>query len=211
MAAGVGALKTFDDDHAKLVAELAAYEKKLVEKQADWEKNSAPAVWTPLEIESAKSSAGATLAKEADNTVFASGTLNKDLYTVVAKTDMAGITAIRLEALADPRLPHGGPGRAPENGNQVLSELKVTIAPKDDPGKSQPVALQSAQADYNQPGWHVSGAIDGDPATGWALHGETGKNHVAIVECKDDAGAAGGSLLTFTFDQQFGDSHHAMG
>jgi Protein of unknown function (DUF1553)/Protein of unknown function (DUF1549) len=211
MAAGVHSLKTFDDDHAKLTAELAAYEKTLPAKQAEWETSISAPVWTPLEIAIAKSSAGATLTKEADGAILASGKLSKDKYTLVAATDLVGITGVRLEALTDPRLPHGGPGRAPGNGNQVLSELRLTIAPLGDPAKAKPVALQNAQADYNQPGWHVSGAIDGDPATGWALAPQTGTNHVAVFECKDEVGAAGGSLLIFTLDQQFGDGQHELG
>ncbi len=210
LTAGLGALKSFDDDHAKLKAELEAYEKTLPAKQAEWEKSSAAAVWTPLDISIAKSAAGAMLNIEGDRSVLASGKLAKDKYTLVAVADVAGITGIRLEALTDPRLPQGGPGRAP-NGNQVLSELKLSIAPTSDPTNAKPVALQNAQADYNQPGWDVSGAIDGEPATGWALADQLGKNHVAVFECKENVGAAGGSLLFFTLDQQFGDGRHELG
>jgi len=81
------------------------------------------------------------------------------------KTDLRGITAFGLEALADRRLPNSGPGRA-SNGNQVLSEFRITAAPASDPSKAVPVVLQNAQADYSQPGWDVTGAIDGDLATG---------------------------------------------
>ena len=38
------------------------------------------------------------------------------------QTDLTGITAIRLEALADPSLVKGGPGRA-TNGNFALSDF----------------------------------------------------------------------------------------
>ena len=210
LAAGIAALRTFDDDHAKLAAQLAAYEKTLPAKQPEWEKTAAAPVWTPLEIGIAKSAAGATLSSEGDRAILTSGKVAKDKYTLVAATDLAGITGIRLEALTDPRLPQGGPGRAP-NGNQVLSELRLSVAPTNDPAKVQPVGLQNALADYNQPGWDVSGAIDGDLATGWALAGETGKNHVAVFECKSDVGASGGSLLFFTLDQQFGDGKHELG
>jgi hypothetical protein len=209
-AAGIEALKAFDDDHAKLVAELAAYEKTLPAKQAEWEKNSAAPVWTPLDIAIAKSTAGAVLTKEADGAIIASGKLAKDKYTLIAATDLAGITGIRVEALADSRLPMGGPGRAP-NGNQVLSELRLSIAPLGDPTNLSPVKLENAQADYNQPGWDVSGAIDGDLATGWALAEQNGKNHVAVFECEENAGAKGGSLLIFTLDQQFADGKHDLG
>ena len=62
--------------------------------------------------------------------------------------------------LADPRLPSGGPGRA-DNGNFVLSELKLKASPKSDPSKAEPIELQSAVADFSQEGWPVANAIDG--------------------------------------------------
>ncbi len=93
----------------------------------------------------------------------------------------------------------------------MLSELKVEWAAKKDAAKPQAIGLTNAQADYNQAGWHVSGAIDGDPATGWALDGAEGKNHVAVFECKEPFGHVGGAVLTFHLDQQFGDGNHELG
>lgn len=211
LQAGVKAINTFDDEQTKLAAELAAREKTLPAKQAEWEGHRAPPEWKVLAVQSAKSAAGAELNREADEAILASGKLAKDVYTIETTTDLSVITGIRLEALTDPRLPHGGPGRSPTNGNQVLTELRVTIAPKNDPTKTQPVALQNARADYSQPSWDVSGAIDGNPGSGWALDGQEGRNHFAIFECKQPAGAPGGSVLTFTFDQQFPDGTHELG
>ena len=133
----------------------------------------------------AKSAAGATLSSEADRAILASGKLAKDKYTLVAATDLAGITGIRLEALTDPRLPQGGPGRAP-NGNQVLSELRLCgcsdeRSGEDSTGRSAKRAgrLQSARLgrlrrDRRQPGHRL-----GD----WPAR--SGKNHVAVFECKE--------------------------
>jgi hypothetical protein len=211
VAASLQSLRSFDDDHGKLVAQLAEYEKTLPAKQAEWEKNAAEAVnWIPLEVQTAKSAIGGTLAKEPNDVIFASGKLEKDTYTLTVKTDLRGITAFRIEALADPRLPKSGPGRAP-NGNQVLSEFRVSAAPANDPKKAGPVALQNAQADYSQPGWHVTGAIDGDLATGWAIDQQEGRNHTAVFECRQDVGFATGTLLTFTLDQHYPDGHHLLG
>ena len=211
IAASTQTLRSFDDDHGKLVAQLADYEKTLPAKQADWERNAAASItWVPLEVQTAKSAIGGTLTKEPNDVIFASGKLEKDMYTLTVKTDLRDISAFRLEALADPRLPKSGPGRA-ENGNQVLSEFHVTAAPASDPGKAQPVQLQNAQADYNQPGWHVTGAIDGDLGTGWAIDGQEGHDHVALFECQQNVGFPGGTLLTFTMDQQFPDGHHLLG
>ena len=71
--------------------------------------------------------------------------------------------------------------------------------------------LENAQADYNQPGWHVSGAIDGDPATGWAIDKQEGHDHVAFFECHDPVGFVGGTVLTVTLDQQYPNGDHELG
>jgi hypothetical protein len=150
------------------------------------------------------------LAKESEGVVFASGKLEKDTYTVVAKSNLDGITGIRLEALADPRLPANGPGRAP-NGNFVLSELRVTAAPQSDPSKAEHVELQSAAADFSQAGWPAANAIDGNPDTGWAIVPKTGTTHVAAFASKSPLKLDGGAVLTFTLDQQYPDGKHLLG
>ncbi len=121
-----------------------------------------------------------------------------------------------MELLADASLPAGGPGRA-SNGNLVLSELRVTAAPAADmpaagaqaanAAASKPVALKGGLADYSQPDWNVTAAIDGDPKTGWAVSDQFGKSHVAIFETSEDVGTAAGTTLTLTLDQQYGQAH----
>ncbi|HEY5915274.1 MAG TPA: S8 family serine peptidase, partial [Verrucomicrobiae bacterium] len=86
--------------------------------------------WVVLEPSSYTSLGGATLTKLADNSILASGLLpDADVYTVTAQTALAGITGVRLEVLTDPSLPFGGPGRAPGNGNFILSEFQLQAAP----------------------------------------------------------------------------------
>jgi hypothetical protein len=208
---GVEALSAAAADQAKAAAALAEYEKALPAKQAAWEASvGKPLVWTPLDPSELKSAAGATLAKQDDKSVVAVGPTAKDVYTFVAPSDLKGITAIRLEAIADAALPAGGPGRA-QNGNFVLSELKLSAAPKADPAKAEPVGLQNASADFSQDNWHVAGAIDGSEDTGWAVSPQFGKTHIAMFETKADVGHDGGSLLTFTLSQQYPDGTHLLG
>ena len=64
------------------------------------------------------------------------------MVTVVAETELTGITGLRLEVLTDPRLPSNGPGRAGD-GNFVLNELELTAAPKADAKAGQ--ARQAGQ------------------------------------------------------------------
>jgi hypothetical protein len=211
MQLGLEAMQAAGEGHEELVAKLNEYEAALPAKQAEWEKTASQEVqWKTLEPMEMTSQVGAQFAKKEDGSIFVSGPNGKDVYTIVATTDLAGITGVRLETLADPSLPGGGPGRPP-NGNFVVSELKVTAAAPADPRSAQPVALQNASADFSQAGYDVRGAIDGAEDTGWAVHPQMGKNHTAVFETKEAVGQPGGTALTFTFSQQYQDGQHSLG
>jgi hypothetical protein len=215
-------LKTMKEsakDQAELVAEytklesaLQAYEKHLPARQAEWEKGfKNVAAWTPVEVKELKSAGGATLTRQADGSVVASGkNPSPEVYTVTATTKATGITGIRLEVLPDDKLPAKGPGRAP-NGNFVLNEFKVTVAPEDDPKAAKAVTFKRAVADFSQEGWKVAGAIDGKPETGWAVLPQFGRPHVAVFETKEPLGFPAGTVLTFTLDQQYPGKEHNIG
>ena len=51
----------------------------------------------------------------------------------LAATSLTGITGVRLEALSDPILPFGGPGRQTTNGNFVLNEFGVCVTAVPEP------------------------------------------------------------------------------
>lgn len=195
--------------------ELKEHEAKLTEKQAEWEKSpKAGAAWVALVPKTMKSSvSGTKFETQPDNSVYVSGANGKGNYEVSAETDLKGITGIKLEALTDARLPKSGPGRSPD-GNFVLTELDVKIAPKAKANEAKAVKLENAKADFSQGSYDVGTAIDGQrPAqnNGWAVSPKIGQYHVATFEAKDLIGADGGSLLTFTFDQQFRSGQHSLG
>ncbi|MBI2928369.1 MAG: hypothetical protein HYY24_22090 [Verrucomicrobia bacterium] len=84
--------------------------------------------WTFLDPDTYTSANGATLTELDDFSILASGTNPPtDVYVITARTPLTGITGFRLETLLHPSLPHGGPGRATQNGNFVLTELQVDI------------------------------------------------------------------------------------
>ncbi len=208
---GLEAMQAAGEGHDQLVALLNAYQATIPAKQAEWEQSASREVqWLPLDVAEMTSQVGAQFAKKEDGSIFVSGSNGRDVYTLVAHTDLKGVTGIRLEALADPSLPASGPGRA-QNGNFVLSELKLTAAPKSDPRGASPVALQNATADFSQTGWAITGAIDGNDGAGWAVSPAFGQNHTAVFETRDDVGFEGGTTLTFTFSQQYPDGMHTLG
>jgi hypothetical protein len=207
-AAGVAAINAAKEEYDLLQAKVDAFEREqLPARQAAWEKEQQPVTWTPLDVASATSSGGTTLAKQPDGSIAATGASPAaDSYTIVGTSRLSGITALRIEAIADASLPAGGPGRA-ANGNFVLGNLRVTMAPLADLTAGKAVALQGGVADLAQDGYPAANAIDGDPRSGWAVSNGIGKSHMAIYESTADTGSAEGSVLSLVLDQPYGEQH----
>jgi len=203
-----------------------------------WEKSQSASEWNTLEVKAANSSGGATLTPQADGSVLASGkNPDKDTYEVLAWTPLEKITGLRLEALAHKSLPKNGPGRTKNNGNFVLSELKVeavaadpaavekllpglsaqqapapkaAAAPADDPAvKFAAVGLHKASQSFTQKDFSAGLTIDGksDDKKGWAISPQVGRTQTAVYETKAELGMAGGTLLKITLAQDFGGMH----
>lgn len=201
-------LNAYDQDVQKVSTPVAEREKTLDAQQPAWEARYRGTVaWHETAPTEMASAGGATLTKQDGGLILVGGKApEKDKYTITLETDLTGITGIRLEALADGSLPARGPGRA-DNGNFVLNEFQVAAAPRSEPGKSQPVKLRNASADFSQSGYDVAGAIDGNPGTGWAVSPQFGQDHAALFETAADVGFPGGTRLQVVLDQQFGGKH----
>lgn len=108
-------------------------------KQAEWESTVRDhnAGWTVLDPTSLASTAGATLTKQLDGSILASGaSASTDTYTFSAAPQLKGITAFRVEALPDSSLGAQGPGRS-GHGNFVLNDFRVGLQPAgQSPGKA---------------------------------------------------------------------------
>ena len=130
----------------QLAAKLNAPDPKFDVALAKWEKSVADQPgWTVLNPATASSAKGTPLVRQPDGSFMASGAMpQQDVFTITAHTDLKGITAVRLEVLADDRLPGHGPGAA-SNGNFVLTEFKLQAGKE---GQAvQPVPFKSASAD----------------------------------------------------------------
>jgi hypothetical protein len=112
-----------------------------------------------------------------DNSVLVSGDQSKsDTYDLTFRTDLHGITALRLEVLPDEQLPGGGPGRVYYEGpfgDFFLSEFRVFTG-----GKK--ASLAKAAHSFASGGATADKAIDGDPQTGWSINGGQGRAHTAV-------------------------------
>lgn len=168
----------------------------------------APKPLVPTEF---NSMAGATATIAADGVVLVTGNLAKDTYTVktVLPADVEP-QSIRLEVLPDPNLPSQGPGRA-GNGNFVVTTFAMLFGAPGKPETPTKAAFCCAKADHDQPNFKVAGAIDSNPATGWAISGGTGKALAATFDLAPDVKVPAGAPLTVTIDQQYADGQHAIG
>jgi len=207
IATGIAALHASAGDLIRLKTELADYQKQVDAKQEAWEGQQSATVWNAAEAIDLQSSTGATFTRNADHSVTVAGPNGMGSYTVTIDTPAQPTTAIRLELLADPSLPVGGPGRA-ANGNLVVSELKATAAPVADPSKQTPVEFGKVTSDFGQDGYPAASAVDGNPGTGWAVLPQAGKDHYAVFEFKQPLPPS--SRVVLTIDQQH-DNEHTVG
>jgi hypothetical protein len=116
----------------KLQDEIQQIEEKiktadLNREQADWERgiHNAAGAWKTLTPQTMAANSGTILKAQPDGSILASGSNSSDeVLTLEANTGAQGATALRLEALPDPSLPRGGPGRD-IYGNCYISDIEI--------------------------------------------------------------------------------------
>jgi tetratricopeptide (TPR) repeat protein len=149
--------------------------------------------WEVLKPVKATSEGGATLTPLPDGSLLAGGkSPDLDTYTVVAQTNRQGITAVRLEVVPHPSLPHGGSGRYPGNGNFNLAEMRLSAAPLRGAALAEKVPFTEAWSDYARAGQDIAKAIDGDPETFWEVSPREKEPHTAILVLPRPVGGRGG-------------------
>src|SRR6185437_14805197 len=204
----------------RLEAALATDSPEINAARTDWEKAvEAGSVWLPLELNNAKSKAGATLTKEADGSWLASGAdPATDVYTLIANSPIKDITAIRIECLSDPTLPAHGPGRAPD-GNFILSKFSVSARVKEmpatkpatNPSEKTKAEWKSARATFEQKGHPISSMLDTARDGGWGIAPSSGRPVAATFFAKEPFATQAGSVLTLLLDQESKLPQHTLG
>ncbi|MFM1769190.1 MAG: hypothetical protein RJA22_1719 [Verrucomicrobiota bacterium] len=166
-----------------------------------------PVAWQTLVPPASIPAGSAVLTRQADGSLLASGpTPERDTYTVPVPAPPGRITALQLEVLPDDSLPHRGPGRQAQNGNLHLSEFRVVV---EEPGSRTPQALElvNPTADFNQDGWTIAHALDGNGKTAWGIHPQEGKPHRAVFELREPREFPAGTTLAFVLQQSHGGGH----
>lgn len=168
-----------------------------------------PGGWVLLEPSDLASKAGAQFRSLGDGSFLAEGRNGaQEEYTFTATTHLAGIKALRLDALAHPSMPKGGPGRA-ENGNFALSRIRVYAGPLESEDLKE-IKLASAEADFeqNKTGLSVASALDDDPKSGWAIDGQVGKDHAAFFHLKDPWPYTNGAKISVKLEFEVNNKHN---
>lgn len=157
--------------------------------------------WTPLSPTSMESNEP-ILTLESEHIIFVSGDITKnDRFTLTFENLPKNTSALRIEALPDPRLPFHGPGMtyyegAP--GDFFLQEIKASS------GKT-PLPFASASAAY---GDNARLCIDGDFQTGWSGAGYSGEENQAVFEFATPINTAQNPLQQLRIDLHMG-RHYA--
>ena len=209
--AALETIQTIEVTENSISQTLADYESRLLERQADWEKNALRSLlWHPAQPVKMQSEVGAVFSVDAQSVVKVSGKLAKDIYRLEFTPSSESLTGVRIEALQDAKLPAKGPGRA-ENGNFVLNELQLFLIDPDQPDKPKPVRLKPGKASFSQGGFPFAHAIDGNRNTGWAISPQLGKNQMAYFELNTDLQFHKGAKLQLVLIQQYSDGKHNLG
>ncbi len=184
-------------DDPELAARVAVWE-------AEWA--ATDSLWQPLRLEELVSTGGSTLTSLDDGSVLSGGMRpEQDLYTVMAPIAAGEIRGLRLELLTDDSLPQRGPGRQ-DNGNLHLNELRLFVIAAEG-GEEREIKFARAVADFDQSGWSVDRAIDGQDATAWGIHPQVGQPHEAVFELAEPLVVADPTRLRIELHQTHGGGH----
>jgi hypothetical protein len=178
-----------------------------VQMVRDWE-TALPSLpqWTLLLPEVFLSDGGAQLQRLPDGSVLSGGKApEKETLTIISSTVLPKLTALRLDVLTDDSLPQRGPGRA-VNGNLHLTEFQVQLFRAGEP-EPRRLAIARAVADFDQTGWTIQHALDGNPATGWGVNPQEGQNHSAIFELAEPCVLTPQDRLVVSLHQDHGRQH----
>ncbi len=67
--------------------------------------------------------------------------------------------------------------------------------------------LKNPRADFNQDGWTIAHALDGNPGTAWGIYPKVGEDHRAVIEFAQPITFEGGAVLTVMLEQLHGGGH----
>ncbi len=187
----------------RLVALVKEAEAKVKDADAKLTENEVSR-WQSLKVLEATANNGGTFKIQSNGALLARGKASDtDVYVVTGELASGRHTALRLEAMLAP-FPDGavGVGRNPKDPNFVVSELLVESLEGE---QTRSLQLKSPRADFEQNGWPVTAAIDGNVKTGWAVSPRQREPHVAMLDFAEPLEFTGDLKVRITLNQNYGD------
>ncbi|MFM8253050.1 MAG: PSD1 and planctomycete cytochrome C domain-containing protein [Planctomycetota bacterium] len=145
-----------------------------------------------------------------DDSILASGDQSKsDRYDLTFADVPRGITAIRVTALPDERLPKYGPGRVfyeGPMGDFFLSDIRLSAGPRSTAADGAAAELTvfpfaKATQSFASGGNTAAAAIDDNKQTGWSINGGQGKSHTAVFTLREPLTETGTLALSLLFER----------
>ena len=152
-----------------------------------WANDNRPDDWTVLDPVAASSDRDEDPTIQPCGWVRVAGTsATPDTYRIAVHTDLAQITAIRLEIGSDPAEPQG----RLKSDHFVLAEVRLSAAPQKEQGLDTAIPLQNATAKLPDRDISFWAVIDNDTETNWPVGPENDVTHAVILETQDSRFAA---------------------
>lgn len=196
-------LDTWEAARSKLESPLEAYLATILDTRLpEWESavQRPAARWTVLEPEEV------TVITEDEERIFMA---NEDRsispgpkdplrsrYLIQAAVELKGVTAFRLEALAEPGRKVG----RSRSGDFALAEFSAMA--KFPGGEQRKIELASARADFASKTGAAEKAIDGDSTTGWSISPQTSDSHSIVFDLKAPQDFPAGTKLFFEVEHR---------
>ena len=193
--------------------ELAARARELGPLQAAWESaqlaKAPPEIWqalVPGRID------GAETEVLEDRSILTSGPNPVNAtYVVRAPLPAGHLAALKLDALRHPSMTNGGIARS-DSGNFVLTGFEAALVFPS--GESQRIHFARAEATYEQGGvFRVSGALDADPQSGWAVYEgrPVNRDHAAVFHLAEPVELPPGTRIEITLRHESQHAQHNLG
>ncbi len=196
-------LETLASDLKKREGELIAETPERLAAFAKWQnKFTGETTWKaakPLKTEAASKSAMKQL-DDGSTLVSGTGPASEQYRLTFAPVSAK---ALRLETIPDASLPKKGTGRSINDGNFVLSGIKLEGKTRD--GKTVAIKFASAEADFAQDNYPVAHVLANPDIKkkGWAISPQLTELHQAVFRLEKPLTAADVTELTLTLDHQF--------
>jgi hypothetical protein len=163
-----------------------------------------PVVLHPLNVVTISGPDGVKFRRLEDASYLVEGTeTDEAVYSIVAQTDLKQVTGFQIEALDDPSLPDGGPGRG-EEGGFALSEFKVVASSTEDFQNTTSVLFTAALSDDSDERKNISQAFDGDKKTGWSVSKPSGKSRTVVLIARQPIDGTQATWFKLALEQQQG-------